>query len=527
MFCVPKTKTLLVGRYPGLHRRALDLLGQFYSSSLCIVYVIYSDAAVDVLVTVGKAVFMATNILMRDPLSSATNHSNSPPPSPPTLLGTEGKAPPVNEVLVGTSQASPTLRRRDTVQNLINLDSSESYPSLHSSLYDASFDPDSAVGGTHSEDEWIHTTGYNEPPPAWANTVCSTSGDIVPASFLEPILSQKLHSPHKLSPIIEQQRSFATLQISCRSGSLNNRPSTLTLHSGRSHSPGLNGKRQKSFSMSDLPEQATTELPPTYEASPPASVRLVPHPNQPLHPPPMRSSTPPNLPRFGTLEACTYRLPRPRRKGKTDIGKDSKSSGRKKEKKSNARLWSSTAEVREWRRQTVSLPKNVIMRGDDGTLVKGKFMPTNSGHNGPVMKAGPRGGLGNGNIGRSPYIAPDVSAATHLNERGTRATWTDAVMTGGIGAGPGIDARYTTSALRTQRDQLDRETRRKMKMKRKAGFEAWKAFLGLGVEEDEIGNDRCCVCSKRMWWFCPLFTENEPLSEADMAARPVLLQNGV
>ena len=491
---------------------------------------IYSDAVVDVQFTVGKAVFMATNILMRDPLSSTTNHSNSPPPSPPTLLGKEGKAPPVEEVPVGTRRTSPTLRRRDTVQNLINLDSSESYPSLHSSLYDASIDPDSAVTGTHSEDAWIHTTGYNEPPPAWANTVCSTSGDVVPASFLEPILLQKPHSPHKLSPIIEQQRSSATLQISCRSGSLNNRPSTLTLHSGRSRSPGLNGKRQKSFSLSDLPEQATTRLLPTYEASPPASIRLVPQPNQPLHPPPLRSSTPPNLPRFGTLEACRYRLPRPRHKSKTDKGKDSKSNKRKKEKKrSKSRLWSSTAEVREWRRQTVSLPKNVIMRGDDGTLVKGKFMPTNSGHNGPLMKAGPRGGLGNGPgaTARSPHNASDVRAAPHHSEHGTRAVWTDAVMTGGIGAGPGMDLRYTTSALRTQRDQLERDTRSEIKLKRNEGFEAWKAFLGLRVEEDEIGNGRCCVCSKRMWWFCPLFTGNEPVSEAEMAARPVLLQNGV
>lgn len=463
---------------------------------------------------------MATSILIRMPLLSSTNNSISPPPSPPRSLSKAGRADSADPSRVGLPPSLPPLRRKGTIKDLINLDSSESDPSRHSSLYEASIDPCHAFGDIADEDAWVHNNDIAETSPR-ANTVCSTNGDLVPGSFLEPITPPKLHTPHKLYPITEQP-SFATLHPFHQSSSVNHRPSNLTLRSRRSRSPGLHGMRQKSFSLSDLPSWSSTGLLPAAEPSPPASSRPVPKPNLPLHPPPVRSSTPPNLPRFGTPEACNYRLPRPAQI--SDDGNDdsdynkTKKKKKKKEKRRKARLPSSTPEVREWRRQTVGLPKNVIMRGDDGTLVKGKFIPAQSGHNAPVRKADHGGpGNGQGHVPHTPYILPDVRPVQY-SDHGTRATWTDAVMTGGIGAGPGADSRYTVSMLRAQRDREDGERRKR----RSEGFEAWKVFWGVNTRGHRSGD--CCSCSRRMWWCCcPCFEH----AEADAGAGPIPLQNGV
>ena len=455
---------------------------------------------------------MATATSTWGPLSSTTNNSNSPPPSPPSSLSQAAKADPANQSRVGPSSKSPPLRRKTTTQNLVNLDSSETYPSPHSSLYEASIEPGHAFIDNTVEDAWVHDKD-NADTPAWANTVCNTNGDPVPVSFLLPITPPKTHTPHKLYPITEQP-SFTTLHPSSRTSSLIYRPSNLSLLSRRSRSPGLNGKRQKSFSLSDLPRLPDADLLPAADLSPPVTIRLVAQPNRPLQPPPVRSSTPPNLPRFGTPEACNYRLPRPARTT------DKKKKKKKKKKQQQSRSPSSTPDVREWRRQTVGLPKNVIMRGDDGTLVKGKFVPTQSGHNGPMRRLD-RGGSGNGqgHVPNTLYILPDVRPAQY-SDHGTRATWTDAVMTGGIGAGPGVDPRYTPSVLQAQRDQ----TKRDRKRRRKENFEAWKAFFGLEMKGAVTNESKisCCKCSKRMWSCCPCVEE----SDGEVIIRAIPLQGG-
>ena len=234
---------------------------------------------------------------VRGPLSPTTNNSNSPPPSPPSSISKAATTDAKVEMRAAPSVKAPTLRRKATVQNLVNLDSSESIPSPHSSLYNASVEFTHTSENQPEDEAWIYDKDDTK-LPAWANTVCDNNGDPVPISFLQPIIHPKMHTPHRLYPITEQS-SLATLHPSLRSVSTDNHPSTLTLRSRRSRSPGLNGLRQKSFSLSDLPHTQNANELPSDEAFPNATIRHVPFPNRPVHPSPVRSPTPPNLPRFG------------------------------------------------------------------------------------------------------------------------------------------------------------------------------------------------------------------------------------
>ena len=222
---------------------------------------------------------MALAVSVREPLTATTNNSNSPPPSPPSSMS----KPVSTELAVGSravpSTDVPILRRKATLQKLVNLDSSESLPSLHSSLYEASVESSFTSANHADDDAWIHDRTEVE-SPAWANLVFDNTGRPVPVSFLQPTVHPKMHIPHKLCTITEQT-SLATLHASLRASSLGNHPSTMTLRSSRSRSPGLNGMRQKSFSVSDLPPpQAANEL--TSNESPfTAAISPILFPNKP------------------------------------------------------------------------------------------------------------------------------------------------------------------------------------------------------------------------------------------------------
>ena len=180
----------------------------------------------------------------------------------------------------------------------------------------------------------------------------------------------------------------------------------------------------------------------------------------------------------GTPEATNYCVPPPGR-----------SSGKRRKRYCFARL---SPEVQEWRRQTVGLPKNVVMRGDDGTMVRGKFLPSQSGHTGPARR-------------QNAHIIPNV-ATTEYNHSGTRASWVNAVMAGGIGAGPGLDPQYSHVGLQAGMDQA----RRQRRIKSKERCMAWKTFVGWrkkGAVSDEA-NAGCCVCSKMMWSCCRSLDES-------------------
>ena len=273
---------------------------------------------------------------IRVPLDETTNESVSPPPSPSSATAKTGPAP----------------RRKPAHQDLnANLDSSESYPSPHSSIYEASLVHLSSTedlkqkGGEH--DVSAHTT--DDGPASWENIVVDASGNLVPASFLQPPTMKNTHIPHELYPITERS-SLATLKASL---SVQGQASTSTL---RPHSPGLNGKKRKSFSLSNLPPtpERRSSLPPS----------PLPIPARPHLPPPERVPTPPGLPTFGKPEAINYRLPPPKTRFRDYFR-------------------SPSIAEQEYNRQTAGLPRGVVMRGENGVMVWGKFTPIVSGHHPP------------------------------------------------------------------------------------------------------------------------------------------------
>ena len=309
---------------------------------------------------------MLSSPTARSPLEDTTNEYRTPTPSPPHA----------------TAKKGPVLRRKPSQHALYpQLDSSESYPSPHDSIYEASTVNLSTenVGWYDAKDWAIPSTVKDAAPlswqsddskicssndhPSWEDTVLDSSGHGVPVSFLQETLSPKQHTPHKLFPITEQN-SLATLRTGASKSTLKGHPSASTI---RPISPGLKGKKRKSFSASDIPTNPAP-LPITQTPSPPASPQSFCTPMEPHHPPPLRIPTPPGLPTFNAPAASNYRLPPPNIRFRD-------------------RFRSPTAAEREWVAQTVGLPKGVVMRGEGGVLVRGKFTPIRSGHFPPQRQA--------------------------------------------------------------------------------------------------------------------------------------------
>jgi len=286
---------------------------------------------------------MSLTLDSRPPLEPTTNEVHTPSPTHPA----------------GTAKTGPVLRHKSSHHALKpNLDSSEEYPSPHSSIYEASViqaSPENIESyetyNTYDTYDFVAPARTTDEPPSWDNIIVNDEGEGVPISFLQPPSTKKTHTPHELYPITEQS-SFATLRPST-SFTMKGRTSTSTL---RPRSPGLNGKKRKSFSLSDVPPTPIEE--PTQESPPPSPL---PRPVQPHQAPPERMHTPPGLPTFNRPEAINYRLPPPKSSWRDGCFRASK-------------------EEVEWRKQTVGLPKGVIMRGENGVLVRGKFTPIRSGH---------------------------------------------------------------------------------------------------------------------------------------------------
>ena len=273
---------------------------------------------------------------IRVPLDETTNVSVSTPPSPTSATAKTGPAP----------------RRKPAHQNLnANLDSSESYPSPHSSIYEASLVHLSSIEELKQKgcELDVPTHAAADGPASWENIVVDASGNHVPASFLQPPVMNNAHIPHELYPITERS-SLATLKASL---SVHGQASTSTL---RPHSPGLNGRKRKSFSLSNLPPtpERRSSLPPS----------PLPIPARPHLPPPERVPTPPGLPTFGKPEAMSYRLPPPKTRFRDYFR-------------------SPSIAAQEHNRQTARLPRGVVMRGENGVMVWGKFTPIVSGHHPP------------------------------------------------------------------------------------------------------------------------------------------------
>lgn len=312
----------------------------------------------------------------RPPLAPNTNEARTDPQTP---LAT-AKTPQSHLVLRHNVSFPPSHP---------HLDSSESIPSAHASIYEASvFDPSTehvvnrsnenincrsndnreAVNVGHHEGCQIYNDFDNEEERraadefAWSNCV--------------PVV----YSPHRLEPITEKN-SLVTLQTKTSKASFkpkgirpltdkssqatlprHHRRSNLSLRPQPSAStllaiPTVQPTHRKSFSLPSLRRSNKSS---SSSVTLTQSNYLSTLPIRPKRPPPERKPTPPGLPTFNTPAAINYRLPAPPTRFR-DHFRSSKA-------------------AEEYRRQTRALPRGVVMRGDNGEMIRGRWRAVPSGH---------------------------------------------------------------------------------------------------------------------------------------------------
>ncbi|KAL8681858.1 MAG: hypothetical protein Q9224_006821, partial [Gallowayella concinna] len=304
----------------------------------------------------------------RTPLQETTNSMSPEPPSSPTYHTAK------------SSQSTKT-RRKFSIPFFRppNLDSSESIPSPHSSLWDAPL-AEQSIYTAIPNGNWDAAVADITPipntpkPKKKGRQKGSRKGSpnpTTPPTAIQPIaierafsapLDLNVHHPHLLDTITERT-SLPTLR--------SHHPSILSLQQRTSSISTLRARtsalHKKSFSVTDLP--ATIHSPPDSSSKSSLSSAenntLQPLPNTPIHDPPARMPTPPGLPKFNTPEAINYRLPYP------------KLTFREK-----CRHRPSPEEIQHYR-QTAHLPPGVVMRGEDGQLIRGRWRQGgHSGHTG-------------------------------------------------------------------------------------------------------------------------------------------------
>jgi hypothetical protein len=259
------------------------------------------------------------------------------------------------------SSTSPTnsgsLRRHGFIRNFCPyVDSSESARSSHNSVLDTAF----VTGGIHQ--------------CPWLGQQTSTKSSIDGLPRPQSPSIRSIHHPTPLETITEQ-KSYASLRAR-ESFSIKSKASLQALLTALQPAKQIIVTKHKaSFSLDDL--RILRHDVHLFQASKPrsdeSSIDTAPtDPTQPIFPPlppPERIDTPPGLPTFNTAAATQYRLPPPTLRFR-DI----------------FRL-NITKEEDEWEAQTSGLPHGVLMRGEDGTLVRGRFRPTQSGHTGtPTLR---------------------------------------------------------------------------------------------------------------------------------------------
>ena len=309
----------------------------------------------------------------RTPLQDTTNNMRFEPPSPPFHTAK-------------TTQSTKS-RRKFSIPFFRhqNLDSSESIPSPHSSLWDAPL-AEQPINTTLVIDDWNAAGSELPTPPEKPKSKKKGKRKEKPKATSPPAaiesspltcLDPNVHHPHLLDTIIERSscptlRSYRPSTVSLRQNS----PSISTL---RARSLAL---RKESFSLADLPEPAPRSLTSSSKSSLSAqdgTSQWI--PNVPQYDPPERMPTPPGLPKFNTPEAINYRLPSPRLSIREKFHRHP------------------TPEEVEYRRQTSRLPPGVVMRGENGELIRGKWRQGgHSGHTG----YGTQGALENHPFNRAP-----------------------------------------------------------------------------------------------------------------------------
>ena len=300
----------------------------------------------------------------RLPLSNSTNDLNTQ-----------------DAVTLGDTMRTKSLRRKHSTRALHpEIDSSESVPSSHSSIFEALYCSPSSENA-EGKPSWIGTfiTGGSR-----NNSVGSEDGIMVEQSItMESPPIRSTHHPTPLEPIIEQ-KSYSTLRPQL-SFSVRQKPSLPLLEKQESTievKDTPSARRKLSFSLDDL---TVFKRPSRFfkNSSSSASSNAIPQPDTevkyptiPAGQPPPRMPTPPGLPTFNTPAASAYRLPSPSSSFR-DLFRLHR-----------------TPEESNWLAQTSGLPPGAVMRAEDGTIVRGRWRPTQSGHTGHVRATRDRGMAG-------------------------------------------------------------------------------------------------------------------------------------
>ncbi|EEQ85669.1 hypothetical protein RJZ56_004013 [Blastomyces dermatitidis] len=278
------------------------------------------------------------------------------------------------------------------------MDSSESVPSEHSSLFDAvlaSFESD----GSRRQSELDRS---EDPGPS--NYIPTTLGREDAGIFNSRLAHSHGKWPGKKLETIVEQKSASTLKAS-RIFSVGDvdgpgiNPS-LTTRRALSNPPDPFGRKVYSFDDLDLPtrrpKDAVSRLP-NRSSSSGASFELrglLPHtspvePTQPLYPPPVRSPTPPGLPSFGSREAIHYNPIQANRSRPSNHQGPASRRGTQQSLAADDEEDDSCCASGFQRlfglpscmvARQPALPNGAVARADDGTMVRGRFGARQSGH---------------------------------------------------------------------------------------------------------------------------------------------------
>ncbi|KAL1988739.1 hypothetical protein VTN96DRAFT_7623 [Rasamsonia emersonii] len=291
-----------------------------------------------------------------------------------------------------------------------DLDSSESIPSDHSSLYDAA----RASFALEDEDQTLSHGVKQDSEVRGGKAANARSLD---SSALSPSHLRSNGPPHPLETITEQQSS-STLR---RSRSVSQAHES---HAG-SDSPSKEPRRS-SFAAADRVRRRKNvsfdESGSDFGASNWQQGNYSPAlPTQPVYPPPARSPTPPGLPSFGSIEALNY-------SSRFTIESSPTSQGRQRQRSPGStdgffRRRSQGGALRRFlgslppSGSSTTLPMHAIARADDGTAVRGRFPYRQSGHGVDLTRSLDRHPFHRSHLPVATPIHPDSVSRTGESRR--------------------------------------------------------------------------------------------------------------
>lgn len=255
-----------------------------------------------------------------------------------------------------------------------DLDSSESIPSEHSSIYDAAraslvLEDNGQACYQTVTDEVSPTVTFSVLPdpimlPPWRK---------MPVNALETITEQRSTST------LRHSGSLSQIVGSTRGGDLRRRKSC-----GSSVAASSDSWRRKAASLDGIDGGFRTRYWLRSDLSPVLPI-------QPTHPPPVRSPTPPGLPSFGTVEALRYSslfITEPsspthgtrRQRHPPHVESDARRNSQESTRSRTALLRRIFGAPSQPEYPPTQTPLSAIARAQDGTAVRGRFPTRQSGH---------------------------------------------------------------------------------------------------------------------------------------------------